>query len=145
MESFQWQVCTGRSIFLAVVFFINIPKSPVQTAFSPVFPSSTSLPVISEVQLREILMSWGPPQSDGGSPITHYIVESRVAANYGTFPVQAGANWITAIDSVSNNETNVPSLRPFTRYQFRVIAVNLAGRGPPSLPSDVITTLVAGK
>jgi len=162
VESFLWQVHT-RVIVVVVLYFrglgikyhmvfirmFAIPKFPWKFSyccFLPlVLPSSTSVPVTSEVQSREVLISWDLPQSDGGSPITHYIVESRVAAIHGTFPVQAGANWITAINGVSNSETSVPSLRPFTRYQFRVIAVNIAGRGPPSSPTDAITTLEAGK
>ena len=135
-ESFQWQVYCSCGFGCKIMAAFFLPT---------VLPSSTGVPVVSAVQSAEVMISWGPPSSDGGSPITHYIVESRVASTYGTFPAQAGANWVTAIGSVSDNNTIVASLHPFTRYEFRVTSVNLAGRGPPSSSSNIITTQEAGK
>ena len=82
--------------------------------------------------------------SDGGSLITHYIIEQRLVSLYGNSLPQDDASWM----NVNTSDTlmfRVTSLHPYTGYQFRVIPVNKAGNGMPSLPTVVTITLEAGR
>lgn len=53
--------------------------------------------------------------------------------------VGAGFIWEMVNDyNVTGNEFTVPNLKEFHDYEFRTIAINAHGRGPPSLPSAPI-------
>jgi titin len=75
-------------------------------------------------------LAWAPPESDGGSPITNYIVEMKKKGE---------AKWsrVNKKDTVTEPEFTVPSLKEETDYEFRVTAENKAGPGAPSKPSEV--------
>jgi titin len=80
-----------------------------------------------------MLVSWTPPLDNGGSPITGYWLEKRE---------EGGAYWsrvsrapITKV-GLKSVEFNVPRLIEGVKYQFRAMAINAAGIGPPSEPSD---------
>ena len=69
-------------------------------------------------------MTWTRPSSDGGTPVTSYVIEYRPS---------------TSNDSYSS--TNVPAnvqsygltdLLSYTEYDVRLRAVNIAGTSPPS-------------
>ena len=71
---------------------------------------------------------WERPSSDGGRPITHYIIEIRDKIN---------SDWREAV--VTKDDTlkaRVPDLKEGTVYQFRVRGVNKGGIGEPSEPTD---------
>ncbi|KAH9498302.1 hypothetical protein Btru_006487 [Bulinus truncatus] len=93
-------------------------KSPFNKPSQPVGPLE-----ISNVTETTADLSWKPPQSDGGTPLTSYIIESR--------PVTR-STWIQA-GKVKGDETKftVPDLRLDTEYLFRVIAVNAEGQSAP--------------
>lgn len=67
---------------------------------------------------------WSPPSSTGSFPVTHY----RVTAEPG------GASCLTTTTSCT-----VVDLMPGSTYTFRVSALNGAGWGPASAPSDPTT------
>lgn len=92
------------------------------------------------------MITWSPPSSDGGSPITHYIIEQRLYSLFGISPAQDDTDWMVSVSNTSGTTmmSRIASLNPHTGYQFRVTAVNLAGRGMPSLPSTVVVTFEAG-
>ena len=69
-------------------------------------------------------LSWKAPESDGGAPITHYIVEVKSAAVTRWTPVTK--------DAIKHTEYSVNKLSKGEQYEFRVIAVNKAGQGKPS-------------
>ncbi|CAD7001755.1 unnamed protein product, partial [Ceratitis capitata] len=92
----------------------DAPSQPKVTAYSP---SSASL-------------EWHPPECFGGKPITGYVVERR----------ERGGEWIKCNNYPTPNRSyTVQDLRDGNRYEFRVIAVNEAGPGKPSRPSEPIT------
>ena len=68
-------------------------------------------------------LQWKAPESDGGSPLTSYIIEVRPDSR---------STW-TKAGSVggATNSFTVPDLKDGTEYHFRVIAVNAEGQSAP--------------
>lgn len=76
-------------------------------------------------------LKWTEPISDGGSPITGYIIEMKDKYS----PL-----WEKAVETTSANpKATVTGLVEGNDYQFRVIAVNAAGPSAPSDASKVFT------
>jgi len=75
-------------------------------------------------------LSWTAPASDGGSPITSYLVEQTVD----------GGAWEslgdTSDDAVS---VGIIEMTPGATYQFRISAINASGVGAASQPSAPLT------
>ncbi|OWK56204.1 fibronectin type-III domain-containing protein 3A isoform X1 [Lonchura striata] len=78
---------------------------------------------------REIQLRWGPPQVDGGSPITCYGLEM----------FQAESDEHREVYQGSDVECTVGSLLPGRMYSFRLRAANKAGFGPYSEKCEVTT------
>jgi len=72
-------------------------------------------------------VSFSPPASNGGSPITGYTVASSPSGG-----VDTGAG------TTSTNH-NITGLTNGTAYTFTVTATNAIGTGPPSSPSNSVT------
>src|SRR5206468_3361575 len=70
-------------------------------------------------------VSWTPPASDGGSPITSYTVTSSAGD--------------TAAVAGSATSATVTGLTNGTIYTFTVTATNAVGTGPASAPSGPVT------
>ena len=76
-------------------------------------------------------LAWTAPGSDGGTPITDYVVEYRTDV--------IGSSWMTFADGVGTGLTaTVTGLTNGTAYRFRVAAVNGVGTGTYS--SEVTET-----
>lgn len=74
-------------------------------------------------------VTWTRPIKDGGAPIDGYIVEKKKLGD---------ADWTRVNDKpVKENSFVVPNLKEKDEYEFRVIAVNSAGEGDPSRPTDL--------
>lgn len=72
----------------------------------------------------QVSLSWTAPASDGGSPITDYVVQ------YNTHNGSGWTTWRTFVDGISAATTaTVTGLTNGTRYVFRVAAKNAAGAG----------------
>ena len=80
--------------------------------------------VVKDVGKSSCTLVWRPPLDDGGSRVTHYIVEKRNCAK-GT------DNWIPYTDHCRDTFINVQGLNENTEYEFRVFAVNHNGAGEP--------------
>lgn len=73
-------------------------------------------------------MKWEPPKSDGGRPIEHYVIEMLNKYQ---------PDWVELMPTETNAcEFKVPGLKERMAYQFRVRAVNKAGKSPPSQPTE---------
>ena len=92
-------------------------------------PGAPGQPVVEEITAVTAKLSWAPPESDGGSPITNYIVEKKKKGEVKWARVNK--------DTVSEPEFTVPELKEEIEYEFRVTAENKAGPGAPSKPSQV--------
>jgi predicted phage tail protein len=73
----------------------------------------------------QVTLSWAAPASDGGSPVTGYIIYQ------GTSP---GGETGTPVNGspVTATSHTVTGLTNGTTYYFKVVAINAAGLSPPS-------------
>ena len=79
-------------------------------------------------------VSWTPPDFDGGSPITGYLVEYK--------DVSDSTEWTKVNVTISGDCTVVvQGLGENTKYQFRVYAENEIGLSAASKASNVNITL----
>ena len=96
--------------------------------FSLDVPEAPGKPEVTAVDRKEITITWSPPESDGGSPVTGYIVEKKETTS---------TRWTKAVrDSVTETTLTVRDLIEGKEYVFHVAAVNKAGTGPFSEPSE---------
>ena len=94
-------------------------------------PSAPGKPDVTEVDSTLIGLHWSQPESDGGSPITSYIIEKRDKPT---------ARWMRATkETVTKTDFTVTDLFEGKTYEFRVAATNKAGTGPFSEPSEPTT------
>ena len=75
-------------------------------------------------------LSWSAPRDDGGAPITGYIIERRTTYS----PRWSKVNRTP----LKGTETRLEDLMEGEEFEFRVVAVNEAGYGRPSDPTDPI-------
>ncbi|CAH1103156.1 unnamed protein product [Psylliodes chrysocephalus] len=94
-------------------------------------PSSPGKPAVTDWDKDHVDLEWTPPKSDGGSPITGYIIQKKE---------KGSPYWTNAVHvPASKNKATVPDLTEGQDYEFRVIATNTAGQSEPSEPSDLVT------
>ncbi|GBN94600.1 Titin, partial [Araneus ventricosus] len=88
-------------------------------------PKPPGTPTASEIGNDCLTLSWKPPESDGGSPITNYIIE---------FHDRNTLRWSTYNEKFTIEQpfTKVTNLKQGEEYMFRVIAVNEVGKSDPS-------------
>jgi len=96
--------------------FPDVPAAPEQLA-------------VTDTSKTFISLSWSPPSSDGGSPVTGYHVERCLTTT---------SRWIRVGKSETTTYTDKEVVED-TEYQFRVCAENKVGVGPPSEPTDPVT------
>ena len=107
------------------------PTSPASNAVTPAGPPGAPTDVtVTKVGANGATVAFTAPTSDGGSPITSYTV-TATSSN--------GGATVTATGTKSPITVNDLSAPRFT-YTFTVTATNAAGTGPPSAPSNSITT-----
>lgn len=77
-----------------------------------------------DIKQTSAVLSWTPPENDGGSEVTHYVVEKRQIDR---------KTWATVKTEVPADKVpfKVSGLMPGTEYYFRVLAVNTYGAGVP--------------
>ena len=91
-------------------------------------PEAPSKPEVTAVDRTQISISWSPPESDGGSPITGYYIEKKE---------RSSTKWMKAKrEPVTDTTLTIKDLIEGKEYEFRVAAVNKAGTGPFSEPSE---------
>lgn len=95
-------------------------------------PDAPGVPTVKDVDKDYVELEWTPPFRDGGARITGYVVEKK----------QAGSNeWVPATADgkpVSGTSAKVDGLTENADYEFRVRAVNAAGPGEPSIPTEMV-------
>ncbi|XP_078252047.1 receptor-type tyrosine-protein phosphatase delta-like isoform X22 [Rhinoraja longicauda] len=93
-------------------------------AFSEVtvkaLPKPPGTPIVTETTATSVTLTW---DSGNPEPVAHYIVQHKPKHSDGPFE---------EIDGVATTRYSVGGLSPYSDYEFRVIAVNNIGQGPPS-------------
>uniref|UniRef100_A0A670Y1P8 Titin n=1 Tax=Pseudonaja textilis TaxID=8673 RepID=A0A670Y1P8_PSETE len=93
-------------------------------------PSKPKGPIkLDEIKADSMILSWNPPEDDGGGEITGYSVEKRETSQ---------TNWKMICSSVSRTTFKVPNLVKDVEYQFRIRAENRYGVSPPLNSVEVI-------
>merc|ERR1719495_2417814 len=88
-------------------------------------PGPPGSPIATRIRKTYVDLKWTVPVYDGGAKITGYIIEFR----------ETNGMWYRANDyNVTDLTYTVSNLTTFSDYEFRIIAVNSAGKGDPSLP-----------
>ncbi|XP_028276231.1 cell adhesion molecule-related/down-regulated by oncogenes [Parambassis ranga] len=90
-------------------------------------PEAPDRPTISMATESSAFVTW-IPRANGGSPITAFRVEYRRGRS---------AEWVVAADNISPLKLSVEvrNLEPGSIYKFRVVAMNMYGESPHSIPS----------
>ena len=96
-------------------------------------PEPPSKPTVSDINATNVRVSWNPPDFDGGTPITGYLLEFKEMSRTGWRSVK--------MDKYTNTAIVVADLSEKTQYQFRVLAENQIGSGSFSTLSDWYKTL----
>lgn len=77
---------------------------------------------IEELFAERIGLSWKPPLDDGGSKITNYVIEKREDSR---------KNWVPVSSDIKECAYTVHRLTEGHEYEFRIMAQNKYGVGPP--------------
>jgi hypothetical protein len=110
----------------------NPLESTVSVLLSDIAPTAPTAPTIirnATAGHQQATVSWTAPASDGGSPITGYVVTPYVGF-FGLTP--------TSFSSTATTQT-ITGLTNGTEYRFRVQAVNAVGTSGHSMVSNPVT------
>jgi titin len=105
---------------------------------SPDVPSAPSNIRVTDQRMDGLTVEWTKPRTDGGSPITAYVVERR----------EATTNYWTRVGATEALRTSllVSGLRPGAEYYLRVFAENEMGVSEPcSTAAPIKLAAAAGK
>ncbi|XP_034424948.1 receptor-type tyrosine-protein phosphatase S isoform X19 [Hippoglossus hippoglossus] len=83
-------------------------------------PKAPGIPVVTERTATSITLTW---DSGNPEPVSYYIIQHKSKYSEDTYK---------EIDGVATTRYSVGGLSPYSDYEFRVVAVNNIGRGPPS-------------
>ena len=90
-------------------------------------PSPPSQPDIVDSNFNYIRLAWKKPETDGGNPVSGYIIESKEINS---------TEWVQCNSyPVKLPEYTASNVEEGLTYEFRIRAVNDAGIGEPSKPS----------
>lgn len=104
---------------------LESPPTIAKHMFVP--PGTPGPPLCSDITENAVTLEWTAPESDGGSPISGYIVERR----------ELTGKWIRVNKTpVLDLRYRVSGLFEGNSYEFRVFAENVAGVSEPSSPSE---------
>ncbi|XP_048358775.1 receptor-type tyrosine-protein phosphatase delta isoform X30 [Sphaerodactylus townsendi] len=91
-------------------------------------PKSPGTPVVTESTATSITLTW---DSGNPEPVSYYIIQHKPKSSEEPYK---------EIDGVATTRYSVAGLSPYSEYEFRVVAVNNIGHGPPSEPVSTRTS-----
>ncbi|XP_055769828.1 receptor-type tyrosine-protein phosphatase F-like isoform X2 [Salvelinus fontinalis] len=87
----------------------------------------TSL-IVTETTATSVTLTW---DSGNPEPVSYYVIQYRAKVSDNSFQ---------EVDGVATTRYSIGGLSPYSEYEFRVMAVNNIGRGPPSSLVDTRTS-----
>uniref|UniRef100_A0A8D0DYE2 Titin n=1 Tax=Salvator merianae TaxID=96440 RepID=A0A8D0DYE2_SALMN len=106
----------------------TLESEPVLAVNPYVVPDPPKTPEVTAINKDSMVVCWGHPDSDGGSPITNYIIERRD---------RAGLRWVKCNKRiVTDLRYKVSGLTEGHEYEYRIKAENAAGVSEPSPSSQ---------
>ncbi|XP_030629378.1 receptor-type tyrosine-protein phosphatase F-like [Chanos chanos] len=105
---------------------LGVIESTAQVSVKGLPKPPTSL-TVTETTATSVTLTW-----DSGSPgpVSYYVIQYRAKASDSGFQ---------ELDGVATTRYSIGGLSPYSEYEFRVVAVNNIGRGPPSNPVEAHT------
>ncbi|XP_042581280.1 receptor-type tyrosine-protein phosphatase F-like isoform X4 [Cyprinus carpio] len=79
----------------------------------------TSL-IVTETTATSVTLTW---DSGNPEPLSYYVIQYRA---------KVSDNGFQEVDGVASTRYSIGGLSPYSEYEFRIMAVNNIGRGPPS-------------
>ncbi|KAM5148665.1 receptor-type tyrosine-protein phosphatase F isoform 2-T5 [Mantella aurantiaca] len=76
--------------------------------------------MVTETTATSVTLTW---DSGNPEPLSYYVIQYKPKSSEGSFQ---------EVDGVATTRYSIGGLSPFSEYEFRIIAVNNIGRGPPS-------------
>lgn len=110
--------------FHLIIIFLDTPGEPV----GPI--------VFTNISEGKVTFSWNPPENDGCSEVTHYVIEKRETSKI---------SWTLVTDHCEECIYNATKLIKTNEYQFRVSAVNRFGVSRPLDSVPVIAQMQYSK
>lgn len=128
---------TSYQIRLKAINTTGQGAGSLAVAGTPISASAPGSPTATRAMLTgadaDVYISWTAPSSDGGSPITDYVIE---------YSDDGGANWQVASDTVSTStNATFTAFDRATTYIFKVKTVNAVGS---SLYGNVTSKVMRG-
>jgi hypothetical protein len=133
-----------RAIYAAIGGISGVNSSPSNSVtaalFIPTVPSNfTGPPTATSNENNQSTVTWSPPPSDGGSPITIYTITTR---NYSTNAIvktnQINVSALTYNSGTNSYSYTVTGLPDINRYTFTMIAINAIGPSNESSQSSPV-------
>ncbi|XP_029905097.1 protein tyrosine phosphatase receptor type Fa isoform X4 [Myripristis murdjan] len=84
--------------------------------------------IVTETTATSVTLTW---DSGNAEPVSYYVIQYRS---------KLSDNGFQEVDGVATTRYSIGGLSPFSEYEFRVMAVNNIGRGPPSGTVDTRTS-----
>jgi hypothetical protein len=118
---------------------------------TPTVAPTPCLNLVCTKGFNKAILNWTAPESDGGTPITSYVVERKISS-------QADTTYVRTNTGSSNTTFTATGLTNGTSYTFRVAAINARGQSaifasatgtvipgvvpPPTAPTNLGATIV---
>lgn len=89
---------------------------------------------------KSVTIHWNPPLSDGGSELTGYVVEKRLAT------LSSSIKWTRVVTLDAHcMQYCIDNLKEKSEYVFRVLAENEAGLSAPATTENIVLKTHASK
>lgn len=93
-------------------------------------PSAPTGPIqVTSITSESCVLTWEPPEDDGGTDITNYIIEKRESGS---------TAWQLVNSSVKRTKLQVSRLTKYMQYTFRISAENRFGVSKPTESETII-------
>lgn len=120
--------CQNIISFFFSLFFNLAPPSPPQNLRATTITS------------RSVTIEWEPPLTNGGSELTGYIVEKRLATLTSTI------KWTRVVTLDTHClQYCIDNLKEKSEYVFRVLAENAVGLSAPAITQNIVLKTHASK